>query len=64
VKKVTYTHEEYCLQEKEIKIYPKPNPKAKVLPKPKIEWSWELNLCHNNDIDPKAYRYVGKRDII
>lgn len=58
--KVTYNHEEYCLQEREIKIFPKFNPKAVTPPKPKIEWIWDLNICHNTDIDPKAYRYVGK----
>lgn len=59
--KVTYTHEEYCLQEKEIKIFPKP--RAKSLSKPKIEWSWELNICHNTDVDPKAFRYVGELQV-
>lgn len=56
VPKVTFDEEEYCLQEKEIKTYPKNNPKAK----PKVEWNWELHLCPNTDIDPKAYRYIGQ----
>lgn len=53
-------HDEYCLQEKKIVIPQKPIPKSRTIPKPIIEWKWELNICHNTDIDPRAYRYIGE----